>query len=87
MGLNSYFLSGALNPIELCWSKFKSLLQHAEARTRDELDADTGLNPNEKRYQLHVTEPQWSGTYLAEVSTRRTGGEVHSPSSALRSGT
>ncbi|MCY1075713.1 IS630 family transposase [Archangium lansingense] len=28
-----------LNPIELCWSKFKRLLQHAEARTRDEFDA------------------------------------------------
>jgi hypothetical protein len=27
-----------LNPMELCWSKFKSLLQHAEARTRGERD-------------------------------------------------
>jgi transposase len=27
-----------LNPIELCWSKLKSLLQHAEARTREDLD-------------------------------------------------
>lgn len=41
-----------LNPIELCWSKFKGLLQHAEARTRDELDkaiaeAMTAITPQD----------------------------------------
>ncbi|WP_164002286.1 hypothetical protein [Pyxidicoccus caerfyrddinensis] len=38
--------------LELCWSKFKSLLQHAEARTRDELDkaiaeAMTAITPQD----------------------------------------
>jgi transposase len=41
-----------LNPIEPCWSKFKSLLQHAEARSREELDkaiaeAMTAITPQD----------------------------------------
>ncbi|MBN2357809.1 MAG: hypothetical protein JXR83_00045 [Deltaproteobacteria bacterium] len=32
-------MSSAINPIEYAWSKLKSLLKLAKARTRDSLDA------------------------------------------------
>lgn len=41
-----------LNPMELCWNKLKSLLKHAEARTREDLDkaiaeAMTAITPQD----------------------------------------